>query len=140
MSLTGQKKTHCKRGHLRTPDNVTRWNQCIACANEFDKKRYEENPEKRRESSRKWYQENPEKARNSRLKRYGLTLEQIEQVPDICEVCGKGNGKIAICVDHNHETNKIRGFLCSKCNTAIGLVNDDPALLEKLALYLRERR
>lgn len=41
-----------------------------------------------------------------------------------------------LAIDHNHETGKIRGLLCMKCNTAIGRMNDDPELLKKAANYL----
>lgn len=39
-------------------------------------------------------------------------------------------------VDHCHETGKVRGFLCRRCNSVLGLVNDDQAILGKLAKYL----
>jgi recombination endonuclease VII len=41
-------------------------------------------------------------------------------------------------VDHNHRTNTIRGLLCSACNTAIGLAQDKPFILRRLADYLEE--
>ena len=39
-------------------------------------------------------------------------------------------------IDHNHETGEIRGILCHKCNTGIGLLNDDQELLKKAITYL----
>ena len=53
--------------------------------------------------------------------------------PGACEQCGRG-GKI--CFDHNHATNKFRGWLCHKCNMILGCANDSPAILRKLAAYL----
>jgi len=47
-----------------------------------------------------------------------------------CQICGTevehrnggaSNPKIA-CIDHDHETGKIRGVLCSHCNTMEGLI------------------
>ena len=38
-------------------------------------------------------------------------------------------------VDHCHATGKIRGLLCSPCNTAIGGLRDSPALLRAAADY-----
>lgn len=35
-----------------------------------------------------------------------------------------------------HETGRIRGMLCSPCNTGIGLLRDDPAIIRKAAEYL----
>ena len=41
-------------------------------------------------------------------------------------------------VDHCHTTGKIRGLLCRKCNTAIGLLNDNATVLRLAAEYLDE--
>lgn len=56
------------------------------------------------------------------------------------------NGRCAICLnqisgkgahrDHCHKTGKWRGLLCPKCNMALGLFQDDPALLMKAVEYL----
>lgn len=56
-----------------------------------------------------------------------------------CAICGggpNGAGK-RLHVDHCHNSSKVRGLLCGKCNTAIGLLNDDPERAEAVAAYLR---
>ena len=42
-------------------------------------------------------------------------------------------------VDHNHLTGKVRGILCHKCNTAIGLLNCDEGtdLLDSASKYIK---
>jgi len=65
-------------------------------------------------------------------KKYG-----IEGIPvgTTCEICG---GAIRIAYDHDHQTGKFRGWLCMKCNIALGLVNDDIELLKKMIAYLQK--
>ena len=57
------------------------------------------------------------------------------------------DGKCAICrlvcikslaVDHCHKTGKIRGLLCMRCNTALGMFKDDPSLLLRAIEYLKQ--
>lgn len=56
-----------------------------------------------------------------------------------CAICGgQPNGPgTRLHIDHCHDTNRIRGLLCGKCNTAIGLLDDVPERAEALAAYLR---
>jgi hypothetical protein len=41
-----------------------------------------------------------------------------------------------LAIDHDHKTNKVRGLLCSKCNTVLGYVADDSKRLRNAAKYL----
>lgn len=86
---------------------------------------------------------------NSGLKiRYGIGLEEYEkllaQQNYSCKICGtKKPGRKDVkrfAVDHCHKTNKIRGLLCMACNTAIGLLNEDPKFFDAAQSYLRENR
>lgn len=82
------------------------------------------------------------KHESSRMRRkYGITLEQYNKLLDQqngkCAICGGGNGKHKLVIDHDHATGKIRGLLCKKCNTAIGMMNDNPDLLLRGSDYLR---
>ena len=54
--------------------------------------------------------------------------------PLACEVC---NSTFKICYDHNHKTDKFRGWLCHHCNVILGLAKDNPDLLIRLANYLK---
>lgn len=76
--------------------------------------------------------------------RYGLTLEQYEQIvanqDGKCAICRVDNsqsfGKEKLCIDHSHSTGKVRGILCHKCNLILGFANDDPTLLRAAVDYL----
>jgi hypothetical protein len=77
---------------------------------------------------------------------YGMTKEHFENTlkkqNGKCKICcstspGKGN---YFAVDHCHTTGKIRGLLCNNCNLALGLMGDDPKLLQDAAKYLEENQ
>lgn len=55
-----------------------------------------------------------------------------------CAICGTtewGNGGTPS-VDHCHNSGRIRGILCARCNGALGLLDDDPAKTRLAAEYL----
>jgi Recombination endonuclease VII len=61
---------------------------------------------------------------------------QTEQ-NNLCAICSapaKQNKTLSI--DHCHETGKIRGLLCSKCNMGLGLLGDTAESLRKALQYL----
>lgn len=68
---------------------------------------------------------------------YGLTPEDFRRMltecDNKCQVCGEP-GRLN--VDHCHETHRVRGILCVRCNTGIGSFRDEPELLIKAAAYL----
>ena len=96
--------------------------------------------------AKKWRQLHPAErkisSRKSQFKSlYGITIDGFDLMYNKqdgkCACCGKDNGSRRLAVDHDHSTGKVRGLLCSKCNTAIGLCNDNPAILDVIAKYIR---
>ena len=80
---------------------------------------------------------------NARLQNlYGITTDQKNQMlkdqGNSCAICG-GRAKLLV-VDHCHNTGKVRGLLCTKCNTAIGKLGDDPVTLRKALAYLENEQ
>lgn len=64
----------------------------------------------------------------------------IEMHEEKCPVCkntfsDKIRSKFAV-VDHCHSTGRVRGLLCNKCNSAVGLLKDNVNVIERAALYL----
>jgi hypothetical protein len=54
-----------------------------------------------------------------------------------CQICDQPQDERGrLHVDHCHATGKFRGFLCSNCNCAIGLLKDDIGTLNKAIAYL----
>lgn len=40
--------------------------------------------------------------------------------------------------DHNHSTGMFRGWICYKCNVAIGMINEDIGKLLKIKEYIEK--
>lgn len=86
----------------------------------------------------------PDGQRNAWLKyKYGITLEEYNRMFDSqegkCAICGSeepGRNNTNFAVDHDHETEEVRGLLCHRCNMGLGYFMDDPELLLKAAKYL----
>lgn len=55
----------------------------------------------------------------------------------VCHICEGTNGEWrGLCLDHDHASGAVRGWLCDSCNRAVGGFRDDPHLLFAAALYL----
>ena len=55
-----------------------------------------------------------------------------------CAICGIDASELQreLSVDHNHETDEVRGLLCSHCNVGLGNFRDDAELMSKAIEYL----
>jgi hypothetical protein len=71
----------------------------------------------------------------SRVLSNAVKQEHRRHRPARCEACDRFADKL--CLDHNHATGEVRGWLCNSCNTALGFVGDDPLTLERLTAYVR---
>jgi hypothetical protein len=85
--------------------------------------------------------------RAARIKKlYGITQDGekllIARCGGCCEICGREFSlKNRYTIDHDHKTGLIRGLLCVKCNSGIGLLDDDKENLMAALVYLaREPR
>lgn len=76
--------------------------------------------------------------------KYGLSAEEyykmFEDQDNKCAICERSFDEVQAFVDHDHKTGKVRGLLCTKCNTLLGMANDDPNLLRKAAKYLERNQ
>ena len=77
---------------------------------------------------------------------YNLTIEEwnaiFEKQNRCCAICGSpysGRKNGQWCTDHDHATGKVRGILCTGCNSALGHCKDDPSILRAAAKYLEEQ-
>lgn len=56
-----------------------------------------------------------------------------------CAICKAEREPLGLVIDHNHKSGKVRGLLCSACNTGIGLLKDSPDVLDAAIEYLETR-
>jgi hypothetical protein len=139
-------------------------NDCIVCNLGAKHEQQAKNPEPYRVRASQWvkdnpgrraayqaqYRKRPEVRRAMRdlyyRRTYGISAEEADAV------LGSQNGRCAICgvpaperlasmhLDHDHGTGEIRGFLCLSCNQGLGQFRDEPAILLRAIVYLRQRR
>lgn len=123
-------KAKCKRGHDLS---VTRKRQrsghayCGEC-NKENSRRYPQ--AYTREQMTEWH-----------LRRsYGIGIEEkramVEAQGDKCAICRSEWGPKGPSVDHDHETGRVRGMLCTRCNMGLGYFRDKADLLQAAARYL----
>ena len=131
----GEKKITLSSGALR----------CRTCRNKCLRNYYNSSPTRRA------------KQRQTYLSRhYGASMAALEalleQQRGACAICLRpwrccNGAKVVrfekvflqyVYVDHDHATGGIRGLLCNSCNTAIGLLEDDPNRIRNAIRYLEE--
>lgn len=127
---------------------------------EYMRQYRKDHPEKTRSANRAWYARNREQ-QCERLResyetdewprhlqrKYGLSTTQFGEMlarqGGGCAICAVktpgGRGK-KFHVDHDHGTGKVRDLLCNTCNRMIGFAQDDPAILDVAAQYLRRHK
>lgn len=101
----------------------------------------QKNPEKcahRSESYRKSHR--PKLADYLRKYVYGLSPGDYRRLlisqRGKCQICR--SRMLKPCVDHDHDTGIVRGLLCPKCNTGIGLLQDSSAIVLAACEYLKK--
>ncbi len=97
----------------------------------YDRKWRKRNPDKANAANKRWREKHPEKMR-------ALRNQPVPTRPESkwCECCGR-TFESTPHLDHCHLTGIFRGWLCSNCNTGIGLIGDDVASAEKVVAYLK---
>lgn len=131
---------------VRAKDNVRKEKYRLENKDKYNaeqRKYRKEHPEK----FKKYYEERTEwrKAYTKRktIEKYGITQEQHKQM------LLKQEGKCALCektftgqinIDHDHVTGKVRGLLCSHCNTSLGYIEKciimQSNILDRITKYL----
>lgn len=62
-------------------------------------------------------------------------IELLDECKGACACCNR-KSKRTLHLDHCHETGRLRGFVCSGCNLAIGLIGENASALSAAARYV----
>ena len=136
-----KKKSEFNR-HKTNSDHLQAY--CRKCQREYGKKWLEENGDKNIVYCRRYYKENKQKWREREYKKkYNMTLQEFDALLlsqnnkcPICDTALKSTRQMH--VDHHHESGMRRQILCSKCNTALGLLNENVVNFEKAIQYINK--
>lgn len=119
-----------------------RQNICKSCENRRTREsdRIEYNKEYARRKRKEKCPKFLKAERRCYLKRhYNITIEEYDDMVlhhnNECAICGKSSDK-KLHIDHCHDTGVIRGLLCGRCNTGLGLFKDNKENLTNAIKYL----
>ena len=120
--------------------------RCKKCSSEVNKEYRRKNRKKCLEYGFNYYHD-PKNKLHLKGKhyenKYGITMKEYNKIfsqqKGNCAICGTHQSQLtkSLHVDHDHDTKIVRGLLCPKCNTGIGLFNDNKELLKNAIDYLR---
>lgn len=120
-----RQKVYCETGCGRIRDYATLCNSCYL-------RQRRNTPEGKRRYKNQWLQ-----------KLYGITIEDFEEMLIAqnyqCAIC---DSEISLFsnktnVDHCHKTGRVRGLLCSGCNSLLALAKDSKDILLNAINYLK---
>jgi hypothetical protein len=125
---------------------------CRYCSNAASLKSYYKFKKKKSLYLQNYNKNHPEKNQERKLKKkHGITLLQYNtfllKQNNVCAICFQSESAYdprlqsikKLAVDHCHQNNIIRGLLCSRCNMAIGLLNDSIIILKSAIKYLSKQ-
>ena len=134
----------------RAPDSVHSW--CNVCRVDDKHKRYASLTEEQR------FQKHLTTKRSHLMRSYKITLEEYikkaKEQKNRCAICNKvqpeshtlkgykknalgkrGKDRFNLYVDHNHETEEVRGLLCNECNLAYGYIKENTKSIKGMLDY-----
>ena len=133
-------------GLIKVKNKIYSHSICKKCKNKMKEDRLKD----KNKRSDKYIIKRAKISRKTRLRvKYNMTIEEYDNLlllqNNVCKICFKeetavnfkGNIQM-LSVDHCHTTGKVRGLLCSNCNTGLGMFKDNPEYLENAIKYLKE--
>ncbi len=130
----------------RRPTTQFEWRTCVVCERAFQ-------PQQKRGVGRTYCSDSCRGKMHYRHRKYGTSQKfyadydaLFERQGGKCAICGETkvlkDGRSSkhkkLCLDHCHSSGKLRGLLCTGCNTGLGSFKDDPLRLCAAITYLSD--
>jgi hypothetical protein len=134
-----RQRGRCVRGHENPPRY--KGGGCVLCRKVYEAENYQRNREYKIAYANKRNLDNPESRRDyGRASRLGVPVAEVRAAiaacEGKCESCEIQLTHRKMCIDHDHNTGRIRGVLCVFCNALEGMLNKQKERTEKLLSYL----
>lgn len=105
------------------------------------------NPDKIKAAQKRYKESHPNYRTFKDIKRnFGIDVSEYFKILNsqngVCLICNRPErrklfGKITrLAIDHNHKTGKVRGLLCSNCNRALGLLEENLVFIDQMKKYI----
>lgn len=156
--VTYVRATPCPQGHVVF---YIKSDQCQECRHIYSREYHKKHAAVIRARSAQWKKDNPDKVRacykrtaksiirrsrafrernRERLRKRSRQKRKLPEPtrpePNNCEICDKKPFNRSLCLDHDHETGKFRGWLCYRCNVGLGYLGDNFEGVLRAASYL----
>jgi len=125
------KKCACGKDFLDTTRNHSKTSCCRSCTN---KRNWKES-----DSAGKY------RLRFNNTIAHGgiLNDNEKEEIIDklqtgVCDLCHEKKSFRLLVIDHDHDTGKYRGVICSRCNILVGFLEKNKNILEQASDYLKQ--
>ena len=121
------------------PHGILGKKKCRTCRLEWERHWIKQgnNREKGRKATARWAENNREYNRLYARKRAGIPIEHGESPVAECLLC---SDVTTLVPDHDHFTGQFRGWICGRCNRALGVYETYKPLLGKFEDYLSSNR
>ena len=82
-----------------------------------------------------------------RISKYGIGTEEYNRMyikqKEVCKMCKKRRPQtrksgivLDLHIDHNHQTGRVRGLLCTYCNNSLGMLDESIVTFLRAILYI----
>ncbi len=137
--------TYLEYSNLRKKE----YERCKLCAKKKNKKYQKNNLEVFRLGNAKYRKHNKSYRIKWILYDHKITEYEYNKLSEkyagLCAICNnpqtrtnrKDGTQQPLFIDHDHETDEIRGMLCNDCNRGLGFFKDNFEILDKASAYLK---